>query len=43
MRSFARYVLCLSFLWAAAGAAQADSYSDTIALFKNAGDSSQNQ
>ena len=41
MRSFARYVLCLPFLWAAAGAAQADSYSDTIALFKNAGDSGQ--
>jgi lipid-binding SYLF domain-containing protein len=41
MRSFARYVLCLPFLWAAAGAAHADSYADTIALFKNAGDSAQ--
>ena len=39
MRGFARYWVLMPFLLAAAGAAQADSYSDTIALFKNAGDS----
>jgi lipid-binding SYLF domain-containing protein len=39
MRSFARCALWVPFLLAAAVAARADSYSDTIALFKNAGDS----
>ncbi len=39
MRGFARYVVWVPFLLAAAGSAQADSYSDTITLFKNAGDS----
>lgn len=39
MRGFARCWVLVPFLLAAAGAAQADSYSDTIALFKNAGDS----
>jgi lipid-binding SYLF domain-containing protein len=39
MKGFARYWVWVPFLWLAAGAAQADSYSDTIALFKNAGDS----
>jgi lipid-binding SYLF domain-containing protein len=39
MRGFARYWMLMPFLLAAAGAAQADNYSDTIALFKNAGDS----
>jgi lipid-binding SYLF domain-containing protein len=39
MRGFARYLVWVPFLLAAAGSAQADSYGDTIALFKNAGDS----
>lgn len=39
MKGFARYWVFLPLLLAAAGAAQADNYSDTIALFKNAGDS----
>ena len=41
MKGFARYWVWVPFLLAAAGSAQADSYSDTIALFKNAGDSAQ--
>lgn len=39
MKGFARYWVFMPLLLAAAGAAQADNYSDTIALFKNAGDS----
>jgi lipid-binding SYLF domain-containing protein len=40
MKGFARYWVWVPFfLLAAAGSAQADSYSDTLALFKNAGDS----
>jgi lipid-binding SYLF domain-containing protein len=39
MKGFARYWVWMPLLLAAAGAAQADNYSDTIALFKNAGDS----
>jgi lipid-binding SYLF domain-containing protein len=39
MKGFARYWVVMPLLLAAAGAAQADNYSDTIALFKNAGDS----
>jgi lipid-binding SYLF domain-containing protein len=39
MKGFARYWVLIPLLLAAAGAAQADNYSDTIALFKNAGDS----
>jgi lipid-binding SYLF domain-containing protein len=39
MKGFARYWVLMPLLLAAAGAAQADNYSDTIALFKNAGDS----
>jgi lipid-binding SYLF domain-containing protein len=39
MRGFARHWVWVPLLLGAAGAAQADSYSDTIALFKNAGDS----
>ncbi|MGD0491672.1 MAG: lipid-binding SYLF domain-containing protein [Steroidobacteraceae bacterium] len=40
MKGFARYLVWVPFLLAAAaGSARADSYSDTIALFKNAGDS----
>ena len=40
MKGFARYWVWVPFfLLAAAGAARADSYSDTVALFKNAGDS----
>jgi lipid-binding SYLF domain-containing protein len=41
MQGLVRYWVWVPFLLAAAGAAQADSYGDTIALFKNAGDSSQ--
>jgi lipid-binding SYLF domain-containing protein len=39
MKGFARFWVFIPLLLAAAGAAQADNYSDTIALFKNAGDS----
>jgi len=39
MKAFARYWVWMPMLLIAAGAAQADSYGDTIALFKNAGDS----
>ena len=39
MKGFARYWFWMPILLIAAGAAQADSYGDTIALFKNAGDS----
>ncbi|HEY3850351.1 MAG TPA: lipid-binding SYLF domain-containing protein [Steroidobacteraceae bacterium] len=39
MKGFARYWILMPLLLAATGAAQADNYSDTIALFKNAGDS----
>ena len=39
MKGFARYWVLMPLLLAAAGAAQAENYSDTIALFKNAGDS----
>jgi lipid-binding SYLF domain-containing protein len=39
MKGFARYWVFMPLLLAAAGAAQADNYGDTIALFKNAGDS----
>lgn len=41
MKGLARYLLWVPFLLAAASSAQADPYSDTIALFKNAGDSAQ--
>jgi lipid-binding SYLF domain-containing protein len=41
MKSFARYWLWMPILLAAAGAAQADSYGDAIAVFKSAGDSAQ--
>ena len=42
MKGFARYWVWVPFLLAAAaGPVRADSYSDTIALFKNAGDSAQ--
>jgi lipid-binding SYLF domain-containing protein len=41
MKGLARYWVWVPILLAAAGSAQADSYSDTIALFKNAGDSAE--
>jgi lipid-binding SYLF domain-containing protein len=41
MKGLVRHWLWVPILIAAAGAAQADSYADTIALFKNAGDSAQ--